>query len=305
HGQSQGATFRQRYGMPLAEVITEYLGSGSAAAATGSVEDWGPVNAFLSELQTHHSVSGGLTRKMLSRRTADGVVALGPGDREHKEADSSEDASQVVVVGSGNLGGVWFTASEERLTAEEIELAWPGLINLLSRHPGVAFVVVATDRDGPVAIGRSGLQRLLTGEVEGVDPLAAFGPEAREDFLRASRFPHAPDIYLNSMYDERVDEVAAFEELVGCHGGLGGWQTRAVLIHPAELPISSELLTVRAELIGSETVHRQLVRWLEQLGHRGELAQTPTVDPPKPSADPPGPPQGRFRKAAPPESEWR
>ena len=133
----------------------------------------------------------------------------------------------------GDLGGVWFTASEERLTAEEIELAWPGLINLLSRHPGVAFVVVATDRDGPVAIGRSGLQRLLTGEVEGVDPLAAFGPEAREDFLRASRFPHAPDIYLNSMYDERVDEVAAFEELVGCHGGLGGWQTRAVSGRPS------------------------------------------------------------------------
>lgn len=329
HGQSQGATFRQRYGMPLEQVITDFLGSGTTAAATGSVEDWGPVNAFLSELQTHHSVSGGLTRKMLSRRTADGVVALGPGDREHKDADSSgadsgDEASQVVVVGSGNLGGVWFTGSAGRLTAEEIELTWPGLINLLSRHPGVAFVVVATDRDGPVAIGRSGLQRLLTGEVEGVDPLAAFGPEAREDFLRASRFPHAPDIYLNSMYDERTDEVAAFEELVGCHGGLGGWQTRAVLIHPAELPIASELLTASGELIGSETVHRQLVRWLQQLGHRGDIEQTPALAPAvAPGAEPRvapgvapgrivgpgrrrrGEPQGRFRKADPPESEWQ
>jgi hypothetical protein len=344
HGQSQGATFRQRYGKALEEVITDYLGSGTAAAATGSVEDWGPVNAFLSELQTHRSVSGGLTRRMLSRRTADGVVALGPGDREHRDADSSSDASAVVVVGSGNLGGVWFTAEPERLTAEEIELAWPGLISMLSRHPGVAFVVVATDRDGPVAIGRSGLQRLLTGEVEGVDPLAAFGPEAREDFLRASRFPHAPDIYVNSLYDERIDEVAAFEELVGCHGGLGGWQTRAVLIHPVELPIASELLTSRGELIGSETVHRQLVRWLEQLGHRDDLARPSAVDPSSaagtaaatpaaaladtaadtpavaaaadtPAAaaaadqpaqvESPNAPRGRFRQAAPPESGWR
>ena len=28
--------------------------------------------------------------------------------------------------------------------------------------------------------------------------------------------------------------VAAFEELIGSHGGLGGWQTRASLLYPAD-----------------------------------------------------------------------
>ena len=218
-------------------------------------------------------------------------------------------AHDAVVIGSGNLGGVWFTGHGSRLTAEDIEEHWPGMLESLAGHPGVSFVVVATERDGPVAIGRNGLHRLLSGEVEGIDPMAPFGPEAREDFLRASRFPHAPDIYLNSMYDARSDEVAAFEELVGCHGGLGGWQTRAVLIHPSGLPIASDLLNAHGDLVGSENVHRQLVRWLESLGHRTDLERE-LPEGGQVGADAElgqvlrrGVPQGRFRTADRPVSE--
>ena len=289
------------------------MGTGDvAAAATGTVEDWGPVNAFLSELQTHRSVSGGLTRRVLRSRNADGVVSLGPSGEEHADVVVTDDeqAHDAVVIGSGNLGGVWFTGHPDKLTAEDIEEHWPGMIEALAGHPGVSFVVVATERDGAVAIGRSGLHRLRTGEVEGVDPLAPFGSEAREDFLRASRFPHAPDIYLNSLYDLRTDEVAAFEELVGCHGGLGGWQTRAILIHPTIMPIASDLLDERGDLVGSENVHRQLVRWLESLGHRSELALGSTdaatadvaIEGPVQSMHR-GVPQGRFRTADQPVSE--
>jgi hypothetical protein len=56
-------------------------------------------------------------------------------------------------------------------------------------------------------------------------------------------------------------DVAAFEELIGCHGGLGGWQDRPLLIHPAAWPVEDDL-------IGADAVHRQLVRWLERLGQR-------------------------------------
>ena len=69
-----------------------------------------------------------------------------------------------------------------------------------------------------------------------------------------------------------LDEVAAFEELVGCHGGLGGWQTRPLLVHPAGWTVDEDLLDARGRLRGADTVHHQLVRWLERLGHRENLA---------------------------------
>ena len=86
-----------------------------------------------------------------------------------------------------------------------------------------------------------------------------------------SSYPNAPDIYVNSLYDPVLDEVAAFEELVGCHGGLGGWQTRPLLVHPAEWELDPDLLDERGRLRGADTVHHQLVRWLERLGHRSQL----------------------------------
>jgi hypothetical protein len=70
---------------------------------------------------------------------------------------------------------------------------------------------------------------------------------------------------VNSGVDPGTGEVAAFEDLVGCHGGLGGWQSRAVLIHPADWPAGPEL-------VGADAVHRQLVGWLEHLGLRAARA---------------------------------
>jgi hypothetical protein len=57
---------------------------------------------------------------------------------------------------------------------------------------------------------------------------------------------------VNSFYDPETGEVAAFEELVGCHGGLGGEQSRPFILHPVELRIPQE------KLVGAETVHRVL-----------------------------------------------
>ena len=107
----------------------------------------------------------------------------------------------------------------------------PGLV----AHPGIAFAVVDTADHGPVVIGANGEHRVRDGVVVGDDPLAPFGPEAPEFVLRAAPMPEAPDIYVNSLLDE-LGEVAAFEGLVGCHGGLGGWQDRAMIVWPTELP---------------------------------------------------------------------
>lgn len=286
HGQSQGATFLQRYGQTLEQLVLEHMKGGTVTAATGEVEAWGPVNVFLGQLAGQESVSGRIARRAIADRDPDAPV--GP-DAATGGEPASDEPAEITVVGSGNLGGVWFSRHRDRQTAADIEEAHPGLLAALAAHPGIGFAVVLGDA-GPVALGEDGTHDLVTGEVVGVDPLALFGPDARGDFLRVCSFDDAPDIYLNSLYDPVLDEVAAFEELVGCHGGLGGWQTRPLLVHPAEWQIDADLLDEEGRLRGAESVHHQFVRWLERLGQREHLPADVAgaeASPPAAAADPP------------------
>ncbi len=272
HGQSQGATFKQRNGASLEELVLSLMQSDEGGVAvTDEVEAWGPVNVLLSQLTDQQSVSGRLTKRALGRA----APALGPNENDIAAAAGTnlEDRPPVVVVGSGNLGGIWFSRLPGRLTLSELERHHPGLVQSLATNPYIGFVVVMTSQ-GPTAIGRDGTHQLRSGTVTGIDPLLGYGPDAAADFLRAAEFDNAPDIYLNSMYDPVLDEVAAFEELVGCHGGVGGWQTRPILVYPAEWFVDDDLLDDRGRLVGADTVHHQMVRWLERLGHRTGLRDT-------------------------------
>ena len=286
HGQSQGATFAQRAGMPLQDLVRGLMAEGrSVVSATGAIEDWGPLNTFLSQLAQQGTLTGDLTRLVTRRRIQDDAVALGPGVSE-TEAAGADERPDLVVVGSGNLGGIWFPREPGRLRLERIAELYPGLVAGLITHPAIGFVVVDTEAQGPVAINEGGVHRLRDGTVDGVDPLAPFGPRAAGEFARVSSFRNAPDIYVNSMYDPVLDEVAAFEELVGCHGGVGGWQTRAVLVHPSDWPLAEDLLD-SGELVGAVAVHHQLVRWLEALGHRAGPVPGTADAPASPGVDAP------------------
>ena len=60
-------------------------------------------------------------------------------------------------------------------------------------------------------------------------------PSAQRDRAQApagAGFAHCPDIVLNSTYWAETDEVAAFEELVGSHGGMGGEQSHPLALFP-------------------------------------------------------------------------
>lgn len=279
HGQSQGATFLQRYGKPLEEVVRELMGGESSVlAATAAVEGWGPVNAALGQWMTQSGRMAEFTRRRMAKHEVDGAAALGAAADEARvlnEAVGSAEADDLVVVGSGNLGGIWFPGIPGQVCAEDLAERFPGMIRALVAHPGIGFAVVRSREFGPVAVGATGAHYLSTGRVQGESPVARFGPAAVADLARVMLYPNAPDIYLNSLYDEALDEVAAFEELVGCHGGLGGWQTRAVLVHPADWALDDDLLSGDGRLHGADTVHRQMVRWLERAGTRPEgLAPT-------------------------------
>ena len=256
HGQSQGATFQQRYGTSLADVVSSHAAGTAEAVSPDEQEARGRVRSFVLALGGR-SVAGRFAERAAPESTDSA--------REHT-------APEIAVVGSGNLGAVWFTESDERLTLSQLESSYPGLIEALATHPGVGFVVVL-GATGPVAIGAAGAINLATGDVTGEDPLEGWPEQARADFVRVSAFANAPDIYLNSLYDPVLGEVAAFEELVGCHGGLGGWQTRPMLVHPADWAVDTDLTAASGLLVGAESVHRQLVRWLEALGHRADLAK--------------------------------
>ena len=121
------------------------------------------------------------------------------------------------------------------------------------------------------AAGAGGSRTLRDDVVTGVDPLAEFAPHAAWALLRAAEMPSAPDVYVNSAVNVRSLEVSAFEDLVGAHGGLGGWQDRGLFIAP------SHLVDQDVEIRGAEQLHGVLVSVLERLGHRTGLRSEDAV----------------------------
>jgi uncharacterized membrane protein YvlD (DUF360 family) len=255
HGQVQGNPFSERFDVDLSGLCAR-LASEQVAAVEENVESWGRVGSLAGDLGT----SGGPTSQAAGRvsRRVDRHTTGSPGEQ-------GEEAAPLVVVGSGNLGLV-YVKGQERLTLEQLHERWPALVPGLASHPGIGFIAVTSDEHGPLAIGAQGRRALATGQVEGVDPLAPFGAHAPGMLAAAMASPQAPDIYVNSMLDPETLEVAAFEDLVGSHGGFGGWQDHGMLVAPADL------LAATPPIVGAEDLHRRLVGMLETLGHRRPVA---------------------------------
>jgi hypothetical protein len=249
--------------MTIGQLIGDLIGDGQLQNATATVESWGPLNALLTELGRGVGLGAGAIRWLFRRRSTDGQVELGPGRSDVASGTSSEGRPELVVCASGNLALVYLNARPERLTLEALGSLYPGLVEALAQHEGIGFVLVRSEREGALAIGSGGRNELDHGRVVGVDPLAPFGPDAADDLRRLDAMPNVGDIVLNSRLDPDTEEVAAFEELVGSHGGLGGWQTRAFILHPADWA-----LPANGRLLGAPAVHTQLVSWLEAAGIR-------------------------------------
>ncbi len=271
HGQSQGMTFADRYGEDLAALVGR-LADVQVLDALANEEGSGALNSMVAGSAGDDSVLARAFGNASGRIAAARFDSAGDADEQERAArETSEDDDRFIVFGSGNLGLIYVSGERERLTLADLTDRFPGLIPGLVTHPGVGFVVVLTADHGPVALGPHGEHRVRDGVVVGVDPLARFGPHAPQFVLRAASMPESPDIYVNSLLDE-LDEVAAFEGLVGCHGGLGGWQDRAMMIHPVGLEMPDDLV------VGADSLHRVLVGWLEDFGHRTDLGVE--TDPP-------------------------
>jgi uncharacterized membrane protein YvlD (DUF360 family) len=250
HGQSQGATFLQRYRLTLENLVRSACEKPDRVHTDAGREDGAAayLGAGLTEVARDETMAARAAERAKRRLDVD----------EPSPADELPDLS---VMASGNLGLISFPREPGRVTMERIEELHPRLLPTLREHPGIAFALVRSERRGAVALGPRGAHFLDEGSVEGEDPLASFGETAARHLRRTDAFPHCPDVMVNSTYWEETGEVAAFEELVGSHGGMGGSQSHPFVLYPADLPWPD------APVVGAEAVHQVLRGWLVALGH--------------------------------------
>jgi len=253
HGQAQGSTFRQLTGHTLDDLVQD-LARQQVHAEVHPDERWLPANLLLAGAQG-------------SSRTVVRAARSAAGGRRHHAAPTPPDGPGLLVAASGSLAHVYRTDLPGRLTREQVDELHPGLVRGLAEHAHVGLVLTRRADGAVVVDGADGWRVLGTGdgegEGEGTDPAAGYGPHARADLLQLSQRRHVGDLVLLGAYDRALGEVVAFEELVGSHGGLGGWQTEALLVHPRGWAVITDPLDGPA-------VHAALVDRLAALGLRAQ-----------------------------------
>ena len=235
HGQTNGATFTQRYGETFENFVKSLL-----------PED---MTVFAKMTSNEDHFAGDYTPFSRKNKKI---------KKEKKEEQELND-SEVIVLASGNLAMIYFTQWSQRLTYEELNKYFPDLIQGIINNEYVGFILVKSQEHGDLAIGKNGTYFLDSGEIEGENPLEGFGDNIVMHLKRTSSFEHTPDILVNSFYDEEADEVCAFEELVGSHGGVGGDQSKPFILYPSSWNVSDD------EIIGAENIYKLLKENLAEL----------------------------------------
>ncbi|WP_296883401.1 phage holin family protein [uncultured Methanobrevibacter sp.] len=235
HGQTNGATFTQRYGETFEDFVKSLL-----------PED---MTMFAKMTSNDDHFAGDYTPFSRKNKKI---------KKEQKEQQELSD-SEVIVLASGNLAMIYLTQWSQRLTYEELNNFFPELIPGIINNEYVGFILVKSQEHGDLAIGKNGTYYLDTDEIEGENPLEGFGDNIARHLKRTSSFEHTPDILVNSFYDKEADEVCAFEELVGSHGGAGGDQSKPFILYPSSWNVSDD------EIIGAENIYKLLKENLAEL----------------------------------------
>ena len=241
HGQSNGTTFKQRYGESFEDFIKSLLPQDMAMYAKMSSNEEHYAETFVPFSKQIDSI------KNRSR------------EEEKKELSDSE----VIVLASGNLAMIYLTQWRHRLTYEEINELFPELISEIVKNKYIGFILVRSSERGDLAIGKNGTYYLDTNEIEGENPLEGFGDNIAQHLKRNSSFKYSPDILVNSFYDSENDEVCAFEELVGSHGGAGGSQSEPFILYPSSWKVPDE------DIIGAESIYKILKENIKILKESG------------------------------------
>ena len=236
HGQTNGATFTQRYGETFEDFVKGLLPQDMH------------VYAKMSSNEDHNSETFiPFNKQIKSFRKRTNKI-------RKKEVDEEKELteSEVIILASGNLAMIYLTQWPHRLTYEEITSKFPNLLPGIVDNEYVGFVLVRSKEKGDMAIGLDGTYYLDSNEIEGKNPLEGYGENVVRHLKRNSNFDHTPDILVISFYDSVANEVCAFEELVGSHGGVGGEQSKPFILYPSSWDVSSD------DIIGAESIYNIL-----------------------------------------------
>lgn len=253
HGQSMGPTFRQRNDQTLGEVVRSLVDSAANVSVQDALlEDDGYIQLTLQQLLQDSTDDRTLRVVQQAAKSFNRQLARLQSDEPVEPIEQSD----VIVLASGNLGLISFPQVPGRMTYEEITEQYPLLLPGLLNHPDIGFVMVRSALDGGMILGSSGIYYLHDDAVAGSNPLEHYGPRAAHHLRRTDQFANAPDTLVMSATHPETGTVFAFEELVGSHGGLGGWQTRPFVFHPAHLQYPQE------PVVGAGSLHKVLVDWV-------------------------------------------
>ena len=280
HGQSNGATFKQRYGITLGNYVRRLLPDDLKMLKTeynidhfrdavipenkqirhikekmgyirGDIfEDMNSLKNIKEEFENKHILN-------LRGEYSNSLEYIKDYESVEYTTKKAED-SELIVLGSGNLGLIYLTQWKQRLSYEEIVMLFPDLIPGLVKHSGIGFILVNSMSEGGMAIGQNGIYYLDNDKIVGENPLKDFGKNAAMHLRRENSFDNMPDILVNSFYDSETNEVCAFEELVGSHGGLGGNQTKSFILYPHDWADPGEL-------IGASSIYSFLKKEINRL----------------------------------------
>lgn len=281
HGQGNGTTFKQRYGLSLADYVRRLLPDDmktynknpfisdhfkdafipenkQIGTIIDKVDDIKERDFFSDKLENIKEKTPDFIKieelKSKYQNDLDYIKTHESKEQTTKKAKNSE----LIVLGSGNLGLIYLTQWTKRLNYEEIVMLFPNLIPGLVKHKGIGFILVDSFTNGPMAIGAEGIYYLNTDRIEGKNPLENFGKNAAMHLKRHNKFKNMPDILVNSFYDPKTEEICAFEELIGSHGGLGGSQTRPFILYPSNWEDPEEL-------IGAKSIYDFLKKEIDKL----------------------------------------
>src|SRR3954454_19524339 len=129
HGQTQGETFADRFGITLEELVRASCESDDvASAAGGEDESLAYLSAGLTEVARDETATGRAVRSATRSRRAGDAVTLGADARAEVEGGGEGELPEVTVMASGYLGLVSFPREPGRVTLERLHELHPRLL---------------------------------------------------------------------------------------------------------------------------------------------------------------------------------
>ncbi|PAV08191.1 phage holin family protein [Methanosphaera cuniculi] len=278
HGQSVGPTFKMKYKLTLEDLVRTYLPEhtkihsilysnndhifDNVSLSTHLKQNRNRIKEEHEKLREVAEILRNKKDRLLDRKFFNEAepminkiedIANSMGfdiDLTHDDVVDIDEV-ETIVLASGNLGLIYFTQWNKRLTYEKINDAFPGLIRGLASHPGIGFIMVKSSVYGTLVFNDDNIYYLDDDYYKYPNDrfLDKYGDNIADHLRRTDSFKHVPDILVNSTYNVDDDQVYAFENLIGSHGGAGGTQQYPFIFAPKSWNPSKPI-------IGAENVHK-------------------------------------------------